>query len=1188
MISKLIRWLTSQVKSLVSTIGNSIKSRFMSEDDDSFSEPKTDELEPLDSPPVLVTPVQDATISQSTRCYIRGHARRKVALMDPFTLKYISPTGSTDQYGDCELTITSYVAPGLNYLTAELWDGGDWYMGTLVRRVSVLASTQGEGIEESPVSAELLEANERSNNRGYSRPFFYNRQQGERVESRPSIGAGGHARSWLWIIDAITGGDLSLRKQTDGTGDTTFELLKDLKPGINDLMLRLEGHGSWYMHSQALRVVVLPKPVTQNQTVNSQSATVTGSGGVEGAEISVDNATGTINYGKDPVRQGGSWSVMCRNLPIGDVSISTRQRIVQRFVENTYSERTVSNLRVQIVPIIDTPKEGETFKLDGKPLSIQGSGAAVGYGYGYKVRIKQVRGVDFGLADVASDGTWRKEIDPGDITGSFRFYARHDELGDTGWSSIRTINLLSATPPQLIIKKPVGTQSHDWPTEISGLNGIHNALVEVVIDLDHAFQIGTGIVQSTGEWKVTAYNNVLPPGRHSITARQIDQDFPSDWSASWSFDIRPRALTKVEVSFPSIKIIMFAGLGLDGATVVFKKISGPAGDAPSDAVVSNGAWQTAVTGWQYGEYRWLAIQTISNKAGGRIESEPFEFDVSYLFPPPSNVKSTEQYKPTISGAGLLGARVAVLDSDKLTEIAPDATVGSDNQWSTTAFVSWGPTWERLIYVHHFFDGEKSELVEHEVCIPPIAPGIDSVSPDGLSPTFTGTCEPNAQVKLVFSDGTTSYSAVVTGRAWSFQRTLPFTPDIELKVTAIQIAARQTSPAAVRAFQLYRPMVPVVITHPAQDSEIGHGDVTFKGTGGMKGATVSVWDYVDGRTLGSVTLNADGPWEVTAKMTFARWVVRAKQVIDGRESADSDSRVFNVVLLQPEIDKPSEEEDTLTRTSMIEGSGEPLGDVDVFLGSSTTPFLEKVRIGPSGRWQAEATMPVGDKTIRARQYFQNQTSKDTQPRTYKVVPHSPFMETPAAGDHIGKRAMVSGFGVWGDKVKVKLGPGTGPVLGETLVGEDRTWSVPVEILRAGPAVSLVATSSEGAFESDASAPRSVLAGVFEPTIQSPAEGRPVPNPVHFAGTGQDGEAQLCSWYNPDVIQTTVLPVTTAAGWQGAASVALSPGGNWSVIQQTLTKDQDGATVSDKVTSHRFEVDPVPSEGKSPEIPDKRSR
>ncbi|AXI63118.1 hypothetical protein DLD99_22455 [Pseudomonas kribbensis] len=718
---------------------------------------------------------------------------------------------------------------------------------------------------------------------------------------------------------------------------------------------------------------------------------------------------------------------------------------------------------------------------------------------------------------------------------------------------------------------------------LGGTGGVAGSLMQIVYDLDHNHLVGQAAVTADA-WEAAV---IVEPGRRSLVAGQTGAGInPSDFSQPRVFDIRPLPLTRVNVTFPDAITVKFAGGGREGATVVITVLSGPGGAAPGEARVVSGKWETSATNWPDGLYKMSAIQKISNNAGGWIESTPIEFEVTYLFPLPSGVKSTPEYQTTFSGNGLLGATVSVLDSDKLTKIAPDAPVRNDNTWSTTAYVPWGPTWDRTIYVHQFIGSRKSASVEHKVRIPPIAPGIGSVSPEGLSPTFTGTCEQDARVNLVFSDDATPYPAVVTGRAWSFRRTLPFTPDVEHTVTATQIAAQQTSPAASRQFKQQRPMVTVVITHPAQNSEVGHGDVTFKGTGGMKGATVSVWDYVNGGTLGSVTLGADGPWEIVVQMTFGRRVVRAKQVIGDRESAYSALREFNVVLLQPEIDEPSEA-GTQTRTSMIEGTGEPLGYVDVFKGSSTTPFLEKVPIGVNGRWKAEAIEPVGNKTIRARQYFQSQISKDTQPRTYKVVPHSPFMETPAAGDHVGKRAMVSGFGVPGDKVKVKLGPGTDPALGEAFVGEDRTWSIPVEIPRAGPAVSLVATSSEGTFESAASAPRSVLAGIFEPTIQSPAEGRPVLNPVHFAGTGRDGEAQLCSWYNPEVIQASVLPVTTATGWQGAASIALSPGGNWSVIQQTLTKDQDGATVSDKVTSHRFEVEPVPSEGKLSDVPDKWS-
>ncbi|WP_143492491.1 MULTISPECIES: hypothetical protein [unclassified Pseudomonas] len=819
---------------------------------------------------------------------------------------------------------------------------------------------------------------------------------------------------------------------------------------------------------------------------------------------------------------------------------------------------------------------GGTVLPQGQPFTITGQGIT-----GSTVTVTNVStGLILGTRIPGARGYWEMQIIAPTSGTSFIIEAVHDGLGGSHVPH-RVTYVLAPNNKTPEITLPLAGTVQDQKFRVSGKNGVSASTMQVFIDLTET-KVGEAAV--TGDnWSVEVN---VDPGRLSLVAKQILNNYPPGISLPRFFDIRPPALTKVNVTVPDAITVKFDGDGHEGATVAITVVSGPGGAAPGEAKVVSGKWATSATNWPDGLYKMRAIQKVSNNAGAWIESAPIEFEATYLFPPPSDVKSTAEYQTTISGNGLLGATVSVLDSDKLTKIAPDAPVRSDNTWFTKAYVSWGPTLDRTIYVHQFIGIQKSASVENKVRIPPIAPGIDSVSPDGLSPTFTGTCELNAQVNLVFSGSATSYPAVVTGTKWSFQRTLPFTPDIEHTVIATQIAAQQTSPEARRPFKQQRPMVAVVITHPAQDSEIGHGDVTFKGTDGMKGATVSVWDYVNGGTLDSVKLDADGPWEITVRMTFGRWVVRAKQVIDDRESAHSDSRVFHVVLLQPEIAEPAEA-GTLTRTSTIRGTGEPFGYVDVFLESATTPFLEKVRIGGNGRWQAEATMPVGDKTIRARQYFQSQISRDTQPRSYKVVPHSPIVETPAAGDHAGRHTMVSGFGVWGDKVKVKLGPGTGPALGEALVAEDRTWSIPVEILRAGPAVSFVATSSEGDFESAASAPRSVLAGIFEPTIQSPAEGEAVTNPVPFAGTGQDGEAQICSWYNPDVIQASGLRVTTATGWQGVARIALSPGGNWSVIQQTLTKDQDGATVSDKVTSHRFEVGPVPSEGKSSDIPDKWS-
>ncbi|WP_236182995.1 hypothetical protein, partial [Pseudomonas sputi] len=52
--------------------------------------------------------------------------------------------------------------------------------------------------------------------------------------------------------------------------------------------------------------------------------------------------------------------------------------------------------------------------------------------------------------------------------------------------------------------------------------------------------------------------------------------------------------------------------------------------------------------------------------------------------------------------------------------------------------------------------------------------------------------------------------------------------------------------------------------------------------------------------------------------------------------------------------------------------------------------------------------------------------------------------------------------------------------------------------------------------------------------------------------------------------------------GTATKSLTPGGQWCVIRQSITDDAGGATISDSVTSHRFEVDSAPASEHRPMI------
>jgi hypothetical protein len=750
----------------------------------------------------------------------------------------------------------------------------------------------------------------------------------------------------------------------------------------------------------------------------------------------------------------------------------------------------------------------------------------------------------------------------------------------TGTSNLYTLPVPFSVQAPFVITFPAAGTQHDLTFRMSGTGGVAGALAEILLDGNHSIKFGQAPI--TGDsWSVDV--TLDAPGRRSLVARQTKDSIPSEVSQPRSFDIRPPALTNVNITIPVATTVKFDGDGHEGATVVITVISGPGGSAPGEEKVVGGKWETSATNWPDGLYKMSAIQKVSNNAGGWIESVPYPFEYLFKFPPPSDVVSTPDYSTTLSGKGVSGATVSLYDPDGTTKIAPDAQVGSNGQWSSKAYVEWGPTYDRIVCIQQSLNAQQSDFVEHKVRIPPIAPGIDRVPPEGLSPTFTGTCELNARVNLLFSDsGGSSYPATVTGRTWTCQRAEPFAPEIDHTVTATQIAAQQTSPAATERFRLFKPMIAPLITVPVKDSEVGR-DVIFQGTDGMNGATVSLWDYVSGAPLGSKKLTADGAWEIPVeKLKFGRWVVRVKQEIDGRESADSESHPFDVVLLAPDFTSP-QEGGRLTRTSMIEGQGEPLGTVEVFLEGTAEPLLKQLPIGLDGKWRGEVTLPVGQKVIRARQYFEDQTSKDSVPVNYSVVPAPPVLETPVPGAHVGQGSVASGFGVPGDRIIVWMIRVGAVRAGETTVQADRTWSVAMNVTQPSRENRLLVTATSDDFQSDGSAARTVILGTDRPLIEKPAEGQSVSDPVRFAGLGRAGVMQVRSWFNPERewLQATV----SGGSWQGDATGPLPSGGQWCEIQQTITDDAGGATISDRVLSLRFEVQPT-SPGKIPsDRPDK---
>ncbi|NMZ82386.1 hypothetical protein HBO26_24160 [Pseudomonas mandelii] len=696
----------------------------------------------------------------------------------------------------------------------------------------------------------------------------------------------------------------------------------------------------------------------------------------------------------------------------------------------------------------------------------------------------------------------------------------------------------------------------------------------MVQDLDHSFKIGEGRVSQDGRWTMTTRVNFMPPGSFTIVAKTANGQ-PNSKSEARSFKVRPPALTTVNIESPSDTTVKFSGTGHVGATVQLILDSGPGGTAPPPVLVKpDGQWETTATGWTLGLYTLKAIQKVPDNANGWVESVPYSFTVNRQLKDPTELQYTKDYQPTFSGLGHTGATVKIANPGGGSNAAPDALV-ANGQWSSKTAVVWGPTLNRKVHIRQSLNGQWSpSWLELAVSIPPLAPVISQVDVDGFFVVVSGTCWTNAVVELTFSDSDTVHTAQVTDTRWTFERNTPFEPDTTYTVTVTQTAAGQTSPAASETFLIEVPIPQPVIIEPAASAEVDR-DITVRGDSGLKGATMQLRDARFGGELGEPKVLIDGGrWSIgLTALEFREYTIDAQQTLNGRESLRSEVRTFEVVVVPPAITVP-EADQNLPRTSTLEGRATPGALVDVWLEGEAEPLLRNIAVGINGRWSAEVTLPVGRKTIWARQTFEGRPSKDSPPLNYNVVPAAPSIETPATDEHIGREAVVSGFGVPGDTVTVKLIAEALTVLGSTVVLDDRTWSVTVELDLPGGSYGFVAVASCDGFDSLDSPERPVVLGTYRPTIDVPAPGRWVQNPVHFEGQGRPGVGQVMSWFNPEHVW--VPDATVETGWQGGAIKALPPGGNWCWIKQTLTDNPDGETVSDLIVSKRFEVLPPSTE------------
>lgn len=286
------------------------ESQFGESEEISVSEDNGDSVKRSDSalasPPYISEPAWGANVRNPLTLQTGGHARHRVQVRDAHTLEALSAVGQINDAGAYNLVVNRNLAPGTSDLVVEMWSDGSWVMATKILRVNVISGRASADEDDSELLAPGAGENPESHSSvmwGYTRPFFSNAYQGMRVEPRHTFTVGGHARSWKWIEDGHSAEQVSERKQTDETGATNLLLPKDLKLGVNDLRVRMEGLGDWYMYSNALRVVVLHPPIITHSSISSP---IRGQNGVPGADVELHQAGFGSFHGNGIVKADGT------------------------------------------------------------------------------------------------------------------------------------------------------------------------------------------------------------------------------------------------------------------------------------------------------------------------------------------------------------------------------------------------------------------------------------------------------------------------------------------------------------------------------------------------------------------------------------------------------------------------------------------------------------------------------------------------------------------------------------------------------------------------------------------------------------------------------------------------------------------------------------------------------------------
>ncbi|MEN2393424.1 hypothetical protein [Pseudomonas halotolerans] len=914
-----------------------------------------------------------------------------------------------------------------------------------------------------------------------------------------------------------------------------------------------KGVGDVNMTGQVRVEHVVPAPfIDPIRNVSARSVVVTGGGALYayGASVFVRTSV-SADPSEARVTFGGVWNATVNITPDGrHMTIDAYQVVSGKPSANSSGQHIF--LAYITAPAANTVvATGDSFRGFGAP--------------GSKVKVVKSDNQSFQLAaetTIGSNDSWASPLNVALPTGPVAVVAVFELTGFPRVVSAPVTYTVLGAPA---ITSPAASSIQAQTFTLSGNSAVKGATVTVYRDLTETSVGHTEVTQDNGSWSAAV---TVPPGPISLAVSQTLSGKVSGRSSPRAFKIKPPKLTNIQVTYPSPGTAKFSGTGHPGATVDVHITNNTIPQVSTS--VSGGQWTVEWRDQPPARHSMDLRQKLPDGSAWIHSDWSDTLTVTIPVPVPTlSVQVGEDRTPVFSGTGHSwtgqpAAQIEVRCEGETTPAVPIVDVNPTNRtWSSAATEAWDPGIYRVQAWQLFNDLRSDPTDPQPFTINAPLPTV-SVSEDGLTPQFSGTCLNGAQVNLGF-DGEqgTPHVATVTGTTWTFTRPEPFMP-ASYTVRVTQSFGDVTSNEATQPFEIV--VLQPVITSPI-DADVDHNPVIM-GTGGIAGAVMSVFESVTEKLLGAGAITQN-EWSVQLEdLAFGSYHVYVVQTYGEFPSERSAPVSFTVILFPPTIDHP-QSGDGLARGAVIDGyarkrSQANTAQVELWLDGEDEPLARVPARGVDGYWTYDHDLPVGDYVLRARQFFAGQPSSFGPDHLFTVIPALPLIESPTVQQHIGSTVTVSGFGYAGDWVEVAWSGAPETLLGRTQVHANRTWSLHLQVDRPAGPLQWMAQQECNGYRSGWSDAHEVRMLSGAPTFTAPEAGHWFADTPLFEGTGETGKRiELSHWFDSRQVVSQGDSVTGGT-WTASPDAPLLPGAHW------MKARQDDSDWGDSL---RFEVDPI---------------